>query len=88
MIALRSTRGIATTEAAQGDHGLRPQGDGRWIEIVFWTDNVDAAVEEIVSLHPTMGFNKPFVFWLEAGRAPLKVNYLVSPPYHVLAPES
>jgi hypothetical protein len=54
---------------------------------VFWTNNVDAAVEEIVSLHPTMGFNKPFVFWLEAGRAPLKVNYLVSPPYHVLAPE-
>jgi predicted enzyme related to lactoylglutathione lyase len=43
------TLGIATTEAAQGDHGLRPQGDGRWIEIVFWTDDVDAAVGELVA---------------------------------------
>jgi catechol 2,3-dioxygenase-like lactoylglutathione lyase family enzyme len=38
--------GIATVEAAQEDHGLPPpQGDGRWIEIVLWTDDVDAAVE-------------------------------------------
>jgi hypothetical protein len=28
------TLGIATMEAALKDHGLRPQGDGRWIEIV------------------------------------------------------
>ncbi|KAE9369854.1 glyoxalase/bleomycin resistance protein/dioxygenase [Stipitochalara longipes BDJ] len=43
------TLGIATTEAAQKDHGLQPQGDGRWIEIVLWTDDVDAAVGTLVS---------------------------------------
>jgi catechol 2,3-dioxygenase-like lactoylglutathione lyase family enzyme len=42
------TLGIATVEAAQEDHGLRPQGDGRWIEIVLWTDDVDAAVGTLV----------------------------------------
>ena len=31
------------------DHGLRPQGDGRWIEIVLWTDDVDEAVGKLVS---------------------------------------
>jgi predicted enzyme related to lactoylglutathione lyase len=42
--------GIATIEAAQEDHGLRPpQGDGHWIEIVLWTDDVNAAVETLVS---------------------------------------
>ena len=43
------TLGIATTEAAQRDHGLRLQGEGRWIEIVIWTDDVDAAVRTLVS---------------------------------------
>jgi predicted enzyme related to lactoylglutathione lyase len=41
--------GIATIEAAQEDHGLRPQGDGRWIEIVLWTDDVDTEVGKLVS---------------------------------------
>src|SRR5262245_66589003 len=36
--------GIATVEAARGIHGLRPEGEGRWIEIVLWTDDTDAAV--------------------------------------------
>jgi len=36
--------GLASVEAAEKDHGLRPGGVGRWIEIVIWTDNTDAAV--------------------------------------------
>jgi predicted enzyme related to lactoylglutathione lyase len=42
------TLGIATIEAARDHHGLRPEGDGRWIELVLWTDNVDASVAELV----------------------------------------
>ena len=38
------TLGIATIAAATGDHGLRPEGEGRWIEIVLWTDDTDASV--------------------------------------------
>jgi catechol 2,3-dioxygenase-like lactoylglutathione lyase family enzyme len=41
--------GIATIEAARAHHGLRPEGDGRWIEIVLWTDDVDAAVSALVA---------------------------------------
>jgi predicted enzyme related to lactoylglutathione lyase len=41
--------GIATLEAAREHHGLRPEGDGRWIEIVLWTDDTDAAVNAIVA---------------------------------------
>lgn len=37
------TLGIATLEAAARDHGLTPEGHGRGIELVVWTDNVDAA---------------------------------------------
>ncbi len=33
--------GIATIEAAREHHGLRPEGEGRWIEIVVWTDDTD-----------------------------------------------
>jgi catechol 2,3-dioxygenase-like lactoylglutathione lyase family enzyme len=40
--------GIATVEAARG-HGLRPSGDGRWIEIVLWTDDTDAAVNALTA---------------------------------------
>lgn len=40
--------GIATVEAARG-HGLRPSGDGRWIEIVLWTDDTDAAVSALTA---------------------------------------
>lgn len=38
--------GIATVEAAK-EHGLRPEGEGRWIEIVLWSDDTDAAVEAL-----------------------------------------
>ena len=41
--------GIATVEAARDHHGLRPQGEGRWIEIVLWTDDTDAAVNALVA---------------------------------------
>jgi catechol 2,3-dioxygenase-like lactoylglutathione lyase family enzyme len=41
--------GIATIEAAREHHGLRPQGEGRWIEIVLWTDDADAAVDTLVA---------------------------------------
>jgi len=42
------TLGIATVEAAREEHGL-PQGGGRWIEIVLWTDDVDEAVSTLMS---------------------------------------
>ncbi len=38
------TLGIATMKAAQEHHSLRPGGEGRWIEIVLWTDDTDAAL--------------------------------------------
>lgn len=41
--------GIATVEAAKEHHGLRPQGDGRWIEIVLWTEDTDAAVNALIA---------------------------------------
>jgi predicted enzyme related to lactoylglutathione lyase len=41
--------GIATVEAAKEHHGLRPQGEGRWIEIVLWTDDTDEAVRGLVA---------------------------------------
>jgi catechol 2,3-dioxygenase-like lactoylglutathione lyase family enzyme len=43
------TLGIATVEAARREHGLRPEGEGRWIEIVLWTDDTDAAVKALVA---------------------------------------
>jgi catechol 2,3-dioxygenase-like lactoylglutathione lyase family enzyme len=43
------TLGIATIEAARAHHGLRPEGEGRWIEIVLWTDDTDAAVNALVA---------------------------------------
>ena len=42
------TLGIATVEAARG-HGLRPDGDGRWIEIVLWTDDTDGTVSALTA---------------------------------------
>jgi catechol 2,3-dioxygenase-like lactoylglutathione lyase family enzyme len=41
--------GIATVEAAKQHHGLQPGGEGRWIEIVLWTDDTDAAVNALVA---------------------------------------
>jgi predicted enzyme related to lactoylglutathione lyase len=43
------TLGIATIAAARDHHGLSPQGDGRWIEIVLWTDDTDAALSALVA---------------------------------------
>lgn len=43
------TLGIATIEAAKQVHGLRPEGKGRWIEIVLWTDDTDGAVKALVA---------------------------------------
>jgi catechol 2,3-dioxygenase-like lactoylglutathione lyase family enzyme len=43
------TLGIATIEAAREHHRLRPEGEGRWIEIVVWTDDADAAVSALVT---------------------------------------
>jgi catechol 2,3-dioxygenase-like lactoylglutathione lyase family enzyme len=43
------TVGIATMEAAKEHHGLRSGGEGRWIEIVLWTDDTDAALDVLVS---------------------------------------
>jgi predicted enzyme related to lactoylglutathione lyase len=41
--------GIATVAAAREHHGLRPEGEGRWIEIVLWTDDTDTAVNAFVA---------------------------------------
>jgi len=43
------TLGIASLEAARQVHGLDPKGDGRWIEIVLWTDDTDAAVRALTA---------------------------------------
>jgi catechol 2,3-dioxygenase-like lactoylglutathione lyase family enzyme len=43
------TLGIASLEAAREHHGLRPEGEGRWIEIVLWTDDTDSAVSALVA---------------------------------------
>lgn len=43
------TLGIATIEAAEQHHGLRSRGEGRWIEIVLWTDDTDAALNALVA---------------------------------------
>ena len=43
------TLGIATVQAAREHHGLRPEGGGRWIEIVLWTEDTDAAVNALLA---------------------------------------
>src|SRR5215831_6103985 len=43
------TLGIATVEAAQQHHKLDPKGEGRWIEIVLWTEDTDAAVRTLAA---------------------------------------
>ena len=41
--------GIATIEATEEHHSLRAEGEGRWIEIVLWTDDTDAALNALVA---------------------------------------
>jgi catechol 2,3-dioxygenase-like lactoylglutathione lyase family enzyme len=43
------TIGIATAEAASAEHGLRPQLNGRAIEIVLWTDDTDRAFARLTA---------------------------------------
>ena len=43
------TLGIAKVEAAREHHGLRPEGEGRWIEIVLRTDDTDAALKALIA---------------------------------------
>lgn len=43
------TVGIATVEAAMADHGLKPNLNGRAIEIVLWTDDVDPAFADLTA---------------------------------------
>jgi predicted enzyme related to lactoylglutathione lyase len=43
------TLGIATLEAAREHHALRPEGEGRGIEIVLWTDDTDSTVSALVA---------------------------------------
>jgi catechol 2,3-dioxygenase-like lactoylglutathione lyase family enzyme len=43
------TIGIATVEAAVAEHGLRPELDGRAIEVVLWTDDTDRAFAELTA---------------------------------------
>lgn len=43
------TLGIATIDAARDTHGLRPEGEGRWIEVVLWTDDTDKAVRALTA---------------------------------------
>lgn len=41
------TLGIATVEAVTGDHGLRPDLNGRSMEIVLWSDDTDYDYEHL-----------------------------------------
>jgi catechol 2,3-dioxygenase-like lactoylglutathione lyase family enzyme len=43
------TLGIATIEAAKEMHGLQPEQGGRGMEIVLWSDDTNAAVENLAS---------------------------------------
>lgn len=42
------TLGIATIEAAK-EHGVQAGGEGRWTEIVLWTDDTDAALNLLIA---------------------------------------
>jgi catechol 2,3-dioxygenase-like lactoylglutathione lyase family enzyme len=43
------TLGIAALEAAREHHDLRPEGEGRGIEIVLWTDDTDSALSALLA---------------------------------------
>jgi predicted enzyme related to lactoylglutathione lyase len=36
-------------QAAEQHHGLSTGGQGRWIEIVLWTDDTDAAIDRMTA---------------------------------------
>ena len=48
------TLGIAKTEAAKEHHSLPPEGEGRSIEIVVWTDDTDSALSLLVANGTTL----------------------------------
>ena len=55
------TIGIASVDAAAADHGLSPELDGRPVEIVLWTDDVDGdhrrlTADRVPSLSPPHDF--------------------------------
>jgi hypothetical protein len=43
------TLGIARIAAAEEHHGLHSRGEGKGIEIVLWTDDVDIALNALVA---------------------------------------
>lgn len=43
------TLGIATVQSAEQGHGLMTGGEGRWIEIVLWTDDADGEVGRLAA---------------------------------------
>ena len=45
--------GIVVIEAAYQHHGLAAGGEGRWIEVVLWTDDTDAAIKRLTAASPT-----------------------------------
>lgn len=68
------TLGIARIEAAAAHHGLAPKGDGRWIEIILWTDDLDTAYADCLT-SGSESLSEPHVF-LE-GR--LKAAWIADP---------
>jgi len=36
-------------DEAREHHGLRPEGEGRWMVIALWTDNTNSAVSALVA---------------------------------------
>lgn len=62
------TLGIASVEAARQHHGLQPTGEGRWMEIVLWSEDTDAAVRTL-SAHGALVLSPPHDFLDGALRA-------------------
>lgn len=46
--------GIASIEAAQEHHSREPGREGRWIEVVLWTDDTDSAAKTLVATGPPL----------------------------------
>ena len=41
--------GVASVESLRDDHGLDPVADGQRAAVILWTDDVDAAFEELTA---------------------------------------